>query len=573
MHSHSLRGSPSRRPCKSGGESGKNSPLDSPHPLPHSRTYEPKRQTTQQGKAERAPTLADIVRQETDNGRTIVRFYLDVASGKLDDDGFEVCHRLEAAEQVHAIAPGLVSEYIAQLTGVECSHAIRRRRTSPTIRRSREDGNPSPDADCASSARARHEALEYLASALASPSLADDPRVAGIVHESTDHGKTVVSFLLHVMHGVVRGFRPRQRVQAACELLGHIAHDELARSGSLPAEPALSPAEGSGLSPAEGSGLSPAEGPVLSPAEGPVLSSVEGPALSPAEEPALSSVESSSPRSRGPIPAPAKADLTVIPAEAGIQTAPEHGRQLADPGSAQPKPVPAEPVEGPHISTRNSKLETKNSPDPERGLYDIDRKIAEAQQDPSHPIQKFVQAYDEVAAAFHGKDKENDEDEEVRYWISGEVPDAYGKYIWEYAPAYPRSIRRRLRPKRRRRSREPGTTPKAESVWMKRPTDKMREAQPVQSLGLTPPRRPTGPSGANHQHNIIVVPACRGGFQTRPRPCVYARLAWAGRPPAPSPLAGEDGACPGPTEGIRGTPPNRAERGQPPAQHNRRSRL
>ena len=381
------------------------------------------------------PTLADIVRQETDNGRTIVRFYLDVASGKLDDDGFEVCHRLEAAEQVHAIAPGLVSEYIAQLTGVECSHVIRRRRTSPTIRRSREDGNPSPDADCASSARARHEALEYLASALAAPSLAADPRVAGIVHESTDHGKTVVSFLLHVMHGVVRGFRPRQRVQAACELLGHIARDELARSGSLPAEPALSPAE--------------------------------EPALSAVEEPALSS--------RGPIPAPAKADLTVIPAEAGIQTAPEHGRQLADPSSAQPKPVPAEPVEGPHISTRNSKLETKNSPDPERGLYDIDRKIAEAQRDPSHPVHKFVQAFDEVAAAFHGKDKENDDDEEVRYWISGEVPDAYGKYIWEYAPAYPRSIRRRLRPKRRR-SREPGTTPKAESVWMKRPTDKLREA-------------------------------------------------------------------------------------------------
>ena len=190
------------------------------------------------------PTLADIVRQETDNGRTIVRFYLDVASGKLDDEGFEVCHRLEAAEQVHAIAPGLVSEYIAQLTGVECNHVIRRRRTrdativpAEVSRRSREDGNPSQDADCANSARARHEALEYLASALAAPSLKDDPRVAGIVRESTDQGKTVVSFLLHVMHGVVRGFRPRQRVEAANELLGHIARDELARSGSATPSP------------------------------------------------------------------------------------------------------------------------------------------------------------------------------------------------------------------------------------------------------------------------------------------------------------------------------------------------
>ena len=393
------------------------------------------------GKQSEPPTLADIVRQETDNGRTIVRFYLDVASGKLDDDGFEVCHRLEAAEQVHAIAPGLVAEYIAQLTGVECSHAIRRRRTSPTIRRSREDGNPSPDADCANSARARHEALEYLASALAAPSLAADPRVAGIVHESTDHGKTVVSFLLHVMHGGVRGFRPRQRVQAACELLGHIARDELARSGSvsvtvIPAESLPRTRYGAGTQggrDGDGSPSSRKRRQDVSP--------------SPQPSPAPAAIESSSPSSRGPIPDPVETDdppTTVIPADgAGIQ----NGGDTDD----------------------------ADDTNDQRGSYDIDRKIAEAQRDPAHPVHKFVQAYDEVAAAFHGKDKENDDDEEVRYWISGEVPDAYGKYIWEYAPAYPRSIRRRLRPKRRR-SREPGTTPKAESVWMKRPTDKLREA-------------------------------------------------------------------------------------------------
>ena len=384
------------------------------------------------------PSLADIVRQETDNGRTIVRFYLDVASGKLDDEGFEVCHRMEAAEQVHAIAPGLVSEYIAQLTGVECSHAIRRRRTRPTIRRSRDDGNPSPDADCAKTAR-RHEALEYLASALAAPSLAADPRVAGIVHESTDHGKTVVSFLLHVMHGVVRGFRPRQRVQAACELLGHIAHDELARSGSvsvtvIPAESLPRTRYGAGTQggrDGDGSPSSRKRRQDVSP--------------SPQPSPAPAAIESSSPSSRGPIPglSPVETDdppTTVIPADgAGIQ----NGGDTDD----------------------------ADDTNDQRGLYDIDRKIAEAQHDPSHPVHKFVQAYDEVAAAFHGEDKENDDDEEVRYWISGEVPDAYGKYIWEYAPAYPKSIRKRLRPRRRRRS-----TPKAESVWMKRPTDRMREA-------------------------------------------------------------------------------------------------
>ncbi len=93
-----------------------------------------KRRNTEQSEP---PTLADIVRRETNNGETIVRFYLDVIEGKLNDDGFEVYHRLEAAEQVHAIAPGLVSEYIAQLTGLECNHVILRKRTRDTTRSSR----------------------------------------------------------------------------------------------------------------------------------------------------------------------------------------------------------------------------------------------------------------------------------------------------------------------------------------------------------------------------------------------------------------------------------------------------
>ena len=343
------------------------------------------------------PTLADIVRQETDNGRTIVRFYLDVANGKLDDEGFEACHRRDAAKEIQAIAPELVADAIARLAGVQC-HPERRGKRPTTVVPAEAGTHPRPRANTPN----RHEALEYLASALAAPSLADDPRVTGIVRESTDQGKTVVSFLLHVMHGVVRGFRPNNRMEAAMELIGHIARDELRADGFLPADPVSAPAA-------------------------PALSSVEGPL----------------PSSREPIPGPS-----------------------AD--------------EAPNVSTKNSKPKTKNSPGPHRGCYDIDRKIAQARRDPSHPIHKFVQAYDEVAAAFHGDD--NDDDEEVRYWISGEVPDAYGKYIWEYAPAYPRSIRRRLRP-RRRRSREPGTAPKAESIWMKRPSDKMREA------GVPPPKR------------------------------------------------------------------------------------
>ncbi len=276
-----------------------------------------KRNRRNKPKQNQPPTLADIVREKTNNGKVIVDFYLDVVRGKLDDDGFEICHRLEAAEQLHAIAPGLVSEYIAQLTGVECNHVIRLKRTRDLDCIPREDRAPLPSRN---SARARHEALEYLASALAAPSLKDDPRVAGIVRESTDHGKTVVSFLMHVMHGVVRGFRPRQRVEAASELLGHIARDELARSGSLPVTviPAKSLPRtryGAGIQ-----GGRDTDGSPSSPKRRQDVSSSRQPSPAPAAESSFPAADPSFPSSREPIPGPAtaEADPNVIPAKAGI---------------------------------------------------------------------------------------------------------------------------------------------------------------------------------------------------------------------------------------------------------------
>ena len=416
----------------------------------------------------RPRSLADIVREKTNDGDTIVQFYLDVANGKLDDEGFEACHRQDAAKQIQAIAPELVAEAIARLAGVQCHPERRGKR--PT-RRSREVGNPSPDADRAKAAR-HHEALEYLASALAAPSLADDPRVAGIVRESTDQGKTVVSFLLHAMHGVVRGFRPNNRMEAAKELIGHISRDEL-RADSLritviPAESLPRTRYGAGIQ-----GGRHGDGVPSSRERRQDASTSPQPSPAPAAaESSFPAGESSFPRRACPVldtgrepipgPKPADADLAVIPAESPPRT--RYGAGIQGAGNGDD-------------------ADALEDPDNQRGCYDIDRKIADAQRDPAHPIHRFVQAYDEVAAAFHGEDKENDDDEEVRYWISGEVPDAYGKYIWEYAPAHPRSIRRRLRPRRRRRSRSPGTAPKAESVWMKRPTDKMREA------GVPPPKR------------------------------------------------------------------------------------
>ncbi len=257
------------------------------------------------------------------------------------------------------------------------------------------------------------------------------------MRESTDHGKTVVSFLMHVMHGVVRGFRPRHRVQAAKELLGHIARDELARTDSL--RITVIPAEAGIQGGRDGDGVPPSR------------ERRQDASTSPQPSPAPDAEEPSFPSSREPIPgsAPAGADGPSFPRS----REPIPGSAPADAdGSSFPRS--REPI-----------------PDSQRGCYDIDRKIADAQRDLAHPIHKFVQAYDEVAAAFHGE-----EEEDVRYWISGEVPDLYGKYIWEYAPAYPRSLRKRLRSRRGRRSPSPETTPKGESIWIPRPTDKLRQA-------------------------------------------------------------------------------------------------
>ena len=90
------------------------------------------------------PTLADIVRQETGNGRVIVKFYRDVIQGKRDDEGFEACHKMEAAMQVHAVAPEVVEDAITRLTGIECHPERRGKRPKQPNRSSRPDTDSFP---------------------------------------------------------------------------------------------------------------------------------------------------------------------------------------------------------------------------------------------------------------------------------------------------------------------------------------------------------------------------------------------------------------------------------------------
>ena len=325
------------------------------------------------------PSLADVVRQATDNGLVIANFYSDVIQGKLDDEGFEACHKMEAAMQVHAIAPEVVAGAIERLTGVECHPERRGKRPNRSNRPSRQ-ANRSSSKDLACPVHHAgnpypaegQQALEYLADALAAPSLADDPRVTGIVRGSTDHGKSVVSFLLHVMYGNMRGFRPNNRMEAANELIGHIARDELRTQGLLTEVPADS--QPTHAADQDAIPVVPAKAdtqddgdPTVVPAQAGTQRGGDGsvnPALSaaestktvrpePVEEPALSLPKGQCSAERPPSPS----TPTVVPAKAGTQ------RGGAGRGSHTPSPSTGEGRGEGASPAASTKPETQKRPD------------------------------------------------------------------------------------------------------------------------------------------------------------------------------------------------------------------
>ena len=56
--------------------------------------------------------LAKIVAEETDDGRRIVKFFVQVAEGQRDSEGFQSCHRMDAAKELVKIGLTEFSDYI-----------------------------------------------------------------------------------------------------------------------------------------------------------------------------------------------------------------------------------------------------------------------------------------------------------------------------------------------------------------------------------------------------------------------------------------------------------------------------
>ena len=121
--------------------------------------------------------LADIVREETDDGRLVVRFLIDVMQGKVDDS--KPCHRLDAARQLLNLG----------FDGAHSRHPVR----LPVGQRPRAFTRPS------------NSRL--------------DQGLADIIKLETSDGRDAVRFLVDVMQGNLQDFKPHHRIAAAKELL------------------------------------------------------------------------------------------------------------------------------------------------------------------------------------------------------------------------------------------------------------------------------------------------------------------------------------------------------------------
>ena len=220
------------------------------HPQPShiielmSDTYGPQAATATTAER-KPPTLADIVREKTDDGARIIDFFLDVMEARIE--GAELCHRIDAAKQLVKYGSKDAARFIARYRGVSCGHSTRGR------------PDPADPAPARKMPRRRVNAPDpFTEDLLTVLSAVDEDLMARLVRAQTADGGTVIEFLDDVMQDRNDGFRPHHRIAAAKELIVHIVRDEAPEPvpadtsvsvsaqapSSVRAEPVLSDVEG-----------------------------------------------------------------------------------------------------------------------------------------------------------------------------------------------------------------------------------------------------------------------------------------------------------------------------------------
>ena len=133
--------------------------------------------------------LAQIVLEETDGGRKIVRFFRQVVEGELNHEGFQPNHRMDSAKELVKIGLTEFQDYI----DANASHPKRRKTRQPST-----DLNEiSPEI-----LKAREELAQY-------------------ARELTQDGRFVIQMYSEVMDGLRNDedFKPHHRIAAGKELL------------------------------------------------------------------------------------------------------------------------------------------------------------------------------------------------------------------------------------------------------------------------------------------------------------------------------------------------------------------
>ena len=129
-------------------------------------------------------SLRQIVLEETDNGRAIIKFLHSAMNGEFED--FQPCHKLDAARILQRIGLEEAQAFI--------DAATTRRRQSHSSQRAEQREAQSADT------RIRSE-------------------LAQMVREETDNGRAIVTFLVQAMQGELQDFEPCHRISASRELL------------------------------------------------------------------------------------------------------------------------------------------------------------------------------------------------------------------------------------------------------------------------------------------------------------------------------------------------------------------
>ena len=133
--------------------------------------------------------LARIVAEETNGGRRVVRFFVQVAEGELEE--FQAHHRMDAAKELVKIGLEEFEDYI------EANRPAPKRRARKAKRPADADTDASPEL-----LAARAELAQY-------------------AREITDGGRKTVRFYSDVMDGLKadEGFKPHHRIAAAQKLI------------------------------------------------------------------------------------------------------------------------------------------------------------------------------------------------------------------------------------------------------------------------------------------------------------------------------------------------------------------